>query len=63
VIRARIIDPKGKELVPGLGAVCPEQALPHIGKEGVVEWTPLGPRITLDDGTVLMGSECWWERV
>jgi len=47
----------------------------HEGKEGtitgekdILAWSTklkpfFVPIITLDDGTVLEGSECWWEKI
>jgi hypothetical protein len=40
----------------------PDKSKPHIGKQGLAyEIDGLNVRITLDDGTVLMGYECWWK--
>lgn len=65
-LRCVIVDPKGTP-IPGspFVAVSPPASLPHIGKFG---WAELYDdnhqvRITLDDGTVIMGSDCWWEQV
>jgi hypothetical protein len=43
-------------------ASTPEESIPHIGKEGVAdkednEWIV---KITLDDGHIIYGYECWW---
>lgn len=41
----------------------------HVGKTGTITGTKKvgegfsSPVITLDDGTVLRGYECWWEPV
>lgn len=61
--RARIIDVTGKTL-HGVGIRTPDVSTPHIGKLGTAEKVDdLNVRITLDDGAVLMGYECWWEPV
>lgn len=62
--RCRIVDADGAQIAPGLQARTPEGSRPHIGKEGLAE--DLGDwliRITLDDGTILYGCDCWWVRV
>ena len=39
----------------------PEQSFPHIGKHGTAEYLDnLIVKITLDDGNVIYGYECWW---
>ena len=62
--RCRIIDVTGKEL-HGLPIKTPEPSKLHIGKEGVARLVPAHGgqlvTITLDDGTVLHGHDCWWE--
>jgi len=59
--RCRIIDVTGKEVFPGIEGRTPDMSKSHIGKEGIAEkldeWTV---RITLDDGAILYGYECWW---
>lgn len=62
-IRCRIIDPDGEEIIPGYSAIAPDDSKPHIGKEGIAEWDDFIVKITLDDGTVLYGYECWWEPI
>lgn len=69
-VRARIVDVVGKEVFPGIIGKTPEVSKPHVGKEGLAEEienpdSPFGYdiRITLDNGEVLMGYECWWEPV
>ena len=59
--RARIIDVDG--LVRGNFLLkTPIVSRPHIGKEGLAEKMGDGNvRITLDDGTIIWGYECWWE--
>ena len=37
--------------------------MPHIGKEGLAEEVDENVRITLDDGTILWGYDCWWEAI
>lgn len=35
-------------------------SIPHLGKEGLAEKDDWMVRITLDDGHVIYGYECWW---
>ena len=57
-IRCTIIDVDGGALH---GIRTLEKSKPHIGKRGFAELNERGGvRITLDDGTVLWGCECWW---
>jgi len=63
-VRARIVDAAGTVIVPGFVATTPDVSRSHIGKEGLAEWeNPSTVKITLDDGSVLYGYECWWEPV
>jgi len=61
--RCRIIDAEGHKPFEGssLMASTPEESVPHIGKEGIAEreddWMV---KITLDDGHIIYGYECWW---
>lgn len=62
--RCEIIDVAGKEFLPGIVCKTPDVSKPHIGKQGLAERLPDGDiQITLDDGNVLMGYECWWKPV
>jgi hypothetical protein len=68
--RARIIDVDSKPTVlvtaDGLQSFVPKtppKSRPHVGKEGLAEKFSQGVRITLDDGTILWGWECWWEPI
>lgn len=62
--RCRIVDAEGKEVFPSVIAKTPDVSKPHIGKEGLAEIVDeVIVRITLDDGSVLMGYECWWEPI
>ena len=60
--RAQIVDVTGgPEISPGIVRRTPEESRPHIGKQGLAEEMPDGSvRITLDDGSIIWGSECWW---
>lgn len=58
--RCKIIDPDGMSLGTGLIARTPVESQPHVGKKGFAEKVKDRVRITLDDGTILWGSECWW---
>ena len=66
--RCRILDVTG-ETLPGttIGLATPPVSKPHVGKEGLAEKIGEGfdysVRITLDDGTILWGWECWWEPI
>lgn len=66
--RCRIIDVTGEEVFPGIERRTPDESKPHIGKQGVAEEVNFAEtgelvRITLDDGALLWGSECWWEPI
>ncbi len=63
--RCKIIDITGEKLYPemfsNLVARTPEVSKPHVGKEGLAEQIDeLTIRITLDDGNIIYGYECWW---
>ncbi len=38
----------------------PEVSKPHIGKYGLAEEIEGKVKITLDDGNIIYGYECWW---
>ena len=57
--KCEIVDATGIELEIGT-ARNPEQAIPHIGKTGIAEKINGQVSIKLEDGTKLMGYECWW---
>ncbi|KKM62245.1 hypothetical protein LCGC14_1466570 [marine sediment metagenome] len=60
--RCRIIDVAG-EVWNGIRIRTPAASRPHIGKEGTAALDGGCVRVTLDDGTVLMGYDCWWEPI
>ena len=62
--RCRIIDVDGTghKVGPFLSRT-PEESKPHVGKEGLAEKKADMVVITLDDGTKLLGYECWWEPI
>lgn len=69
-VRVRIVEAAGTALPGGLMAADPPAAQPHFEKLGWCIDAPceaLGgrgnPKITLDDGSVLWGYQCWWEPV
>ena len=44
-----------------LVAATPEVSKPHIGKHGLAERIDeFDVKITLDDGSIIHGYECWW---
>ena len=57
-IAGEVIDPE----YPNIVAATPDVSKPHIGQRGLAErigaWDI---RITLDDGNIIHGYECWWE--
>lgn len=60
--RCKIIDVTGEEVFPGIIGKTPVESKPHIGKEGLAEkMDDWDVRITLDDGNIIWGYECWWE--
>ena len=63
--RCKIVDVEGFELLPGIMAKTPDTSRPHVGKEGVaiLDDDGMSVTITLDDGTILYGHECWWEEL
>lgn len=60
-VRCRIVNPTWGSFVPGVVKNAPEESMSHIGKEGLAEEVDENVRITLDDGTILWGYDCWWE--
>ncbi len=63
-VRCKIIDIAGEVInpeYPNIIAATPEVSKPYIGEEGLAElldeWTV---RITLDNGNIIYGYECWW---
>ena len=62
--RCIIIDVDGSNDFHGVSIRTPETSRPHIGKEGLAEEIEengfLTVKITLDDGNILYGYECWW---
>lgn len=62
--RCRIVDVEGQVINPDfpyLVARTPKASKPHVGKRGTAELQSDGNvKITLDDGEVIYGYECWW---
>lgn len=62
--RCEIIDVTGEEVFPGVIGNTPDVSKSHIGEFGVAEKIDdLNVKITLDNGVVLMGYECWWRPI
>lgn len=60
-VRCEIVDATGRRIGP-LIAKTPNVSKPHIGKRGLAEKMKDGcVRITLDDGTIIYGHQCWWK--
>ncbi len=68
-LRVRIVQAEGQPLDAGFVAADPPKAQANMRKEGWCEVDAphpafgTNPKITLDDGTVIWGFECWWEPV
>ena len=66
--RCQIVNVDGEAIpgLPGVIARTPEVSRPHIGKFGTaeeeeVEGFPFPViKITVDDGSIIYGHECWW---
>ena len=61
--RCEIVDVTGVEVFPGLEGRTPDESKPHLGKEGLAEKVGNMVRITLDDGSILQGCDCWWKPI
>lgn len=67
--RCRVMDIEGEPILDMPDLICKTPAIsrPHVGKVGIAERVIVEGydtvRLTLDDGTVLYGYECWWEPV
>lgn len=62
--RCQIVDVTGQEIFSGIEGNTPNVSKPHVGKYGLAELFDDGSvRISLDDGNVLMGYECWWKSI
>lgn len=62
-VRCKIIDVTGmNKNIDGnkFELNTPAISKPHIGKRGLAEKDDCGVKITLDDGTIIHGYECWW---
>lgn len=59
--RCKIVDVTGEEFIPGFARRTPDESKPHIDKEGLAERVGENVRITLDDGAIIWGYDCWWE--
>ena len=62
-VRCEIIDVTGVEVFPGVLGKTPEESKQHVGKRGLAEKAGLRVKITLDDGSVIYGHECWWTSI
>lgn len=73
LVRARVVSVAGTEVFPGIIGADPDAAKPHLEKYGwcdengvpdpINEPTYTNPKITLDDGTIIWGYECWWKPI
>ena len=62
-VRCKIVDVTGIEVMPGMMGRTPDGSKPHVGKCGLAEEVGDDVRITLDDGNILWGYECWWQHI
>ena len=63
-VRCEIVDVTNQEVLPGIIGNTPDVSKPHIGVRGLAELLPNGSvQITLDNGSILMGYECWWKSI
>jgi hypothetical protein len=68
-VRVRVEDAAGQSFF-GVPTANPDVAVPNLGKTGWCEQNAFcpelgrnNPRITLDDGTVIWGYQCWWAEI
>lgn len=57
--RCRIVDVNGQTF-HGIKIRTPDKSYPHLGKYGLAELEDGLVKITLDDGNIIYGYECWW---
>lgn len=60
-VRCKIVDVEGQNVGMGIIARTPDKSKRHLEKEGTAILTRGVVQITLDDGGVIYGHECWWE--
>lgn len=61
--RCQIVDANGKSW-HGLEMRTPKASYPHLGKFGKAELMDnIFVKITLDDGNIIWGHECWWKPI
>lgn len=63
--RCEIIDVTGLNHpnFPNYRMNTPEKSKPYIGEHGLAERVDGDVRITLDNGNILYGYECWWKPI
>lgn len=60
-VRCVIVDADGMPLEGNMVARTPDESKPHLGKHGLAELvSEFDVKITLDDGNIIHGYECWW---
>jgi len=59
-VRCRIEDVAGQEVSPGIIGAAPKVSVPYIGAEGNADYDGGVVKITLDNGAILYGYQCWW---
>lgn len=70
-VRVQVESAAGVEVFPGVIGADPPAAQANMSEYGWVEWghpfedDPAfrNPKITLDNGNVIWGYECWWKPV
>jgi hypothetical protein len=71
-VRCRILDVTGDTFL-GTPIKTPDISKPYIGEEGIAREIFFEPKegdmfnwyieITLDNGVIIYGHECWWEPI
>jgi len=63
-VRCEIVDVTGQEVMPGIEGNTPDVSKPHVGIQGIAfKDGEYGVHINLDNGSELMGYECWWRPI
>ncbi|OEU68428.1 MAG: hypothetical protein BBJ57_02365 [Desulfobacterales bacterium PC51MH44] len=62
-VRCEIIDVTGIEVFPGVQGNTPDESKPFIGEQGLAERIGWDVRITLDNGEIIFGYDCWWKPI